>query len=304
MRKIGVTLASLSVAAVLTGVATAGLAPSPVKTGTVNELSPAASGDWFAWTQSPADSPSRTHVRVEEPPIDGADDIRVNPTGTTAWTGGVEGDALVYQEIDDGDSDIRLVADLNVRPFVITSPPVNTDRWEWHPTISTDSNTDRWILFGRQNTSNWTQKIYAYNLDAPELRLLEEVTNRRYSLIPGQINGDWATWTVCKPNCHVRYDNLLDSSLRETVPRPSYVRHQYGSSISDDGVVYFVRSGAGCGEKVKLFRREAGSNQLLVDYPDNRDTFFTYASDEVANEVYYDRVRCGSGAWDIFKVTD
>jgi hypothetical protein len=302
LRKIAVTLASLAGAALLTGVAMAGFAQSPVKTGTVNELSPAASTDWFAWTQSPADSPSRANVWAETMPVDGVGDFRVNEPGTRAWTGGIEGDQLVYQEIESGDSDIRL-HNLTAN-LPLANEPINTDRWEWHPSISTDSNTDRWILFGRQNTSNWTQKIYAYNLDVPELRLLEEVANRQYSLIPGQINGDWVTWTACKPNCHVRRDNLNDSLPRKTIPRPSYVRHQYGSSISDDGVVYFVRSGAGCGEKVKLFRREAGSNQLLVDYRDNRDTFFTYVSDEVANDVYYDRVRCGSGAWDILKVTD
>ena len=118
-------------------------------------------------------------------------------------------------------------------------------------------------------------------------------------------NGDWAAWTSCRPNCHVRYVNLVDGSPIVTLPRPSYVRHQYAPSVADDGTLYYARSGSGCGANVRIMRNSAGVNQLVVDLPDRRDIFFTYASDEgPQTHVYYDRVGCGAGVWDIYRLLD
>lgn len=303
MRKVAVIVLSSVVGATLVGGAAAGITSSSVKTTGANEQNPAATMSWFAWTESPADHPNRTNVWAEpRPPIDGADAFRVNRAGTRAWTGGIEGNELVYQELESGDSDIRRYNLATEQP--IANAPINTDKWEWHPSISEDSNGDRWILFGRQNTSNFAQKILAYNVTDDVMRELQATTRSRYSLVPGQVNGDWATWTACRPNCHIRKVNLLGESAT-TVPRPNSVRHQYGASIADDGTVYFVRSGAGCGANVRIMRRSGGSSQRLIDLPDNRDIFFTYTSDELGgSHVFYDRVACGSGAWNIYQVVD
>jgi hypothetical protein len=303
VRNTAAIVISTVVAAALVGGAAAGVPSSAVKTTGANEQNPAATPSWFAWTESPADHPNRTNVWAEpRPPIDGTDEFRVNPPGTRAWTGGIEDDELVYQELESGDSDIRRF-DLGTQQ-PLANAPINTNKWEWHPSISEDSNGDTWIMFGRQNTSNFAQRILAYNVSDGVMRELQETTRSRYSLIPGQVNGDWATWTACRPSCQVRHVNLLGGPVR-TVPRPNFVKHQYGSSISQDGTVYFVRSGARCGASVKLVRRSAGSSQVLVDLPDNRDIFFTYASDELdGTHAFYDRVRCGSGAWNIYEFVD
>jgi hypothetical protein len=304
LRKIAVILTTFTLAAVLTGAATPGVPQSAVKTGTANEQSPAVTTGWFAWTQSSADHPNRTNVRAEAMPVDGASVFQVNDPGTRAWTGGIEGSQLVYQQIDSGDSDIRLHDLATNQP--VANPPINTNLWEWHPSISTDTTGDRWIMFGRQNTSTWTQRIFAYNTSDDVMVELAETTNRRDSLIPGQLNGDWATWTACRPNCQVRYVNLLDGLPATKVPRPSNVRHQYGSSIAEDGTVYFVRSGRGCGANVRVMRRSAGDTDRVIDLPNRRDIFFTYTADGLGggNHVFYDRVACGSGAWNIYKFID
>jgi hypothetical protein len=285
------------------GGSAAGVPSSGVKTTGANEQNPAATQSWFAWTESPAAHPNRTNVWAEpRPPIDGADAFRVNPAGTRAWTGGIQGTELVYQELDSGDSDIRRYNLATQQP--IGNAPVNTDRWEWHPSISMDSAGDRWILFGRQNTSNFAQKVLAYNDTDNVMRELQATKRRRDFLIPGQVNGNWATWTACRPNCQVRYVNLLGGPVR-TVPRPNYVKHQFGSSIAEGGAVYFARSGAGCGANVRIMRFDSGTSQRMVDLPDNRDVFFTYASDEGATtRVFYYRVGCGSGAWNIYAFAD
>lgn len=307
MRKAILILTVLVSAAALAGSAAAGFTPSIVKGGTANEQKPAASTAWFAWTQAPPDHPIRTNLRAEAMPVGTTTPFRVNPPGTRAWSGGIEGDQLVYQEIASGDSDIRLADLASGPPPTVTSPAnVNTDRWEWAPTITTDSNMDTWILFGRQNSSTGVQRIIAVNLDnATATRELARTSNWRYALIPGQVNGDWASWTACRPNCHVRYVNLVAGTPIATLPRPPYVRHQYAPSVAEDGTLYYARSGSACGANVRIMRNSAGANRLLVDLPDNRDLFFTYASDEgPETHVYYDRVGCGSGAWNIHRRID
>ena len=303
-------IAALGVLAALAAATVTG--PFPVKFEPENQQNPAASADWFAWTHAPADHPNRTHVRVEGTPIDDADDIRVNPVGTRAWTGGIDGDMLVYQELDEGNSDIRL-ADLSAFPTVTPSDPVpgiNTATWEWHPTISTETtgDGDQWILFGRQNIATGAQRVIAFNVTKGTGRTLARTDRRRYTLFPGQVNGDWATWTSCKPNCQVFYVNLVDGSPVVRVPRPSTAAHQYASSVTEDGTVYFARSGRGCGADVGIGRFDADAarpRQIIHALSDRRDVFFTHVSQEPGDaNIFYDQVNCGSGAWNIFRLVD
>jgi hypothetical protein len=304
MRAVAAGLALFALA-VATGVAAAAVVgPTPVKTGTTaSEQNPAASTDWFAWTQSPTAHPNRTNVWAEPTPVDGADQFKVNPDGTHAWTGGILGDLLVYQEIDEGDSDIRLY-DLAAKAH-LPDPPINSTRWEWHPTMSMDTQGDTWILFARQNISTGTQRVLAYNVDTADTRVLAETSRRSYALIPGQVNGDWAAWATCMPSCQARFVNLVDGTPRQKVPRPTTVRHQYAPSITADGTVYFAASKRGCGASVKIGRYRSGAREILVSLPDRRDIFFTYTSEEVDGpHVFFDRVNCGTGAWNIYKIVD
>jgi hypothetical protein len=281
-------------------------APEDVKTSTTaHEQAPAASVDWFAWTQRPFAHPRRANVFAEPMPLGGADRFRVNPKGTTAWTGGIDGDILVYQRVTNNRSNIRLF-DL-VSKTDISAAAVNTRQWEWHPTISTDSNTEQWVLFGRQNLGTGVQRVLATNLDTGQTRSLGRVNRFRYVAIPGQVNGDWATWTVCRPRCNVRFIDLSDpSSTPVPIPKPSSVTHQYASSITADGTVYFVRSGNGCGKAVRIVRYDPVNHRVPVSsLPDGRDIFFSYISDEpVGNHVYYDRVICSSGRWNIYRIVE
>jgi hypothetical protein len=302
------TVGALGVFAALAAATVTG--PFPVKFEAGNQQNPAASADGFAWTHAPADHPNRTHVRVEETPINGEDDIRVNPVGTRAWTGGIDGNTLVYQEFDDGNSDIRL-ANLSAFPTVTRSDPppgINTARWEWHPTISMDTTGETWILFGRQNVATGAQHVIAFNETDQLSRVLASTDRRRYALYPGQVNGDWATWTSCKPNCNVFYVNLVDGPSVVKVPRPSRVAHQYASSVTEDGTVYFVKSGRGCGTNVGIGRFDADATkprQIIHPFSDHRDVFFTHVSQEPDGaHIFYDRVNCGSGAWNILQLVD
>lgn len=296
--------------AVLLGAAAVAIAavsdPVGVKTSTAHEQAPAASVNWFAWTRRPLAHPGRANVFAQAMPFDTTVRFRVNPAGTRAWTGGIDGDRLVYQRIKNGQSNIRFF-NLATQQQAGTDLHLNTRHWEWHPTISTASGGDQWVLFGRQNLGTGVEKVLAHNLTTHETRILGQVDRRRYSAIPGQVNGDWATWTLCRPRCNVRFIDLSDpSSTPVAVPRPTDVTHQYGSSVTADGTVYFVESGDGCGVAVSIDRYDPVNGRVAVrPIPDGRDIFFSYISDEAAgNHVYYDRVVCSSGRWNIYEITE
>lgn len=278
--------------------------PTDVKTTSAEEQGPAATADWFAWTQRPLAHPNRPAVYAEGLPNVPGDAFKVNPSGTRAWTGGIDGDTLVYQQIENGQSNVRLF-DL-VTKTDIGGGGANTSNWEWHPTISTDTNIDQWILFGRQNLRTGVQRVIARNVTDGFNRVLGEVLKFRHSAIPGQINGDWATWTICKSSCNVWYVNLVDSSSAVKIPKPT-AYHQYASSVTPDGVVYFVKSGNACGKNVKIARFDDTTQTTtpIIDLSSGRDIFFTYTSQEgTDNHVYYDRVVCSTGHWNIYKVVE
>lgn len=304
-----------SVAAVMTGGALLGLAatataavlltPEPVKTGDADEQNPAATAAWFAWTQRPAAHPNRPNVYAEAMPVGGGDRFRVNPSGTRAWTGGIDGDTLVYQRIKEGQSDIRLF-NLATEQQAGTDADLNTRNWEWHPTISTATSGEQWVELGRQNLRTGVQKVLVHNVTTHETRTLGQVDRISHSAIPGQVSGDWATWTLCKPRCNVRFLDLSDpAATTTTIPRPAGVTHQYASSITPGGTVYFVESGSGCGASVKIDSYAGTTRTQLVSLSAGRDILSTYTSAEGAdNHVYYDRVVCSKGRWNIYKVVD
>lgn len=280
--------------------------PVGVKTSTAHEQGPAASVEWFAWTQRPFAHPGRANVFVEPTPIDGAGRFRVNLAGTRAWTGGIDGHTLVYQRIKNGQSGIRLF-DLNSHADT-GDADLNTRQWEWHPTISSGS-TGRWVLFGRQNLGTGVQRVLATNLATGVTRTLGQVDRFRHAAIPGQVNGDLATWTLCKPRCNVRFVDLsIDPAAAPTIlPRPTDVTHQYASSVTADGTVYFVESGDGCGKAVRIDRYDPGTGTTtpVRSLRSGRDIFFSYISDEAAgNHVYYDRVVCSTGRWNIYEIVE
>ena len=73
----------------------------------------------------------------------------------------------------------------------------------------------------------------------------------------------------------------------------------------DDGTIYLVRSGRGCGKNVRIVRYETADFDLVFSLADTRDIFLTHTSDEGdTNHVYYDQVNCRTNRWNIFKLTD
>jgi hypothetical protein len=288
--------------------ATAATAPGPVKVGPRNEVSPAASDDWFVWSKSRKRQTSPFDLFAQQT---GRKAFKVNPKNTQAYPGGIDGTTLVYQLIRGalaGRSDLRLY-DLTTRRLQAMPPGVNTPRWECCATLS-----GGWLLFSRgQAYSRDRQLVLLRNLTTGEQRVLDQVQNRNGLLSAGQLNGSFAVWAKCNPypRCQIfRYD-LASAS---TTPLPTTTgKVVYSPSVNEYGTVYYGQSNRGCGKSVQLVKQSvAGGPEAIAELPQGWDLDVTFAhriatrppGDAITTRIYYDSVRCRAHSWNIYSVDD
>jgi hypothetical protein len=297
-------LAALAATVIAAPAAWAQLAEVGVVTGPRNENNSAA--DWngteevLAWSRSRPGHPSAydAWVRVGGNPV-----IKLN-VGGRGWMGGIDYPLVAYQRLLNGQSNIYLY-DLSSDSRPATPAGVNTNRWEWHPTISGE-----WLLFGRSDRRR--DRIVLHNTTTGEERVLETANPRHVTVRPDQVNGNWATYTRCQRTCNViRYD--ITAEAKTTLPRPAGAssRHQYGSSVTSAGTVYFARSGNGCGRNIRIIRAfgpgDPPTGTAIAHLARGRDLYpFSYARENTdgSADVFYDRYSCAKDRDDIYKVTD
>jgi hypothetical protein len=284
------------------------LTEQPVLASRKNERNPAAGfdgvgGEVWAFTRSRTGYPNRYDAYAK---VGAARSFKLNTSGQ-GWTGGIDYPLVVYQRVASGQSNIFLYNLSNdTRPS--TPAGVNTTRWEWHPTIS-----GAWLLYGRDNNSTPTQRVILHNSTDHQERLLSSISKATYYLQADQVNGDWATYTRCTPRCNVvRYQ--ISTATRTVLAKPvtTRPRHQYAGAVTSTGAVYLVRSGPSCGAKVKIVRYDNAHGDpalgtVVAALPSGFDTAFAFARENALDgsvDVFYDRVRCSTGRFDIYKVTD
>ena len=294
--------------ALVTSLANGASAPVAVKASARNEVAPAAAGGWFAWSRSRGKRASPYDVFAQQT---GQAGFKVNPRGTQAYTGGIDGTTLAYQLLRGrrgARSDLRLY-DLASRHQLPMPAGVNSSQWECCATIS-----GSWILYSRGRAfSSDTQLILLRNLTTGEQRVLDTIRNRSGVTGAGQLNGNFAVWRRCnpQPKCKLfRYDiGAAQATALPTAPGEVV----YSPSVNATGTVYYVQSNRGCGKSVQLVKQPVdGAAQVILSLPAGRDIDVTYA-DQVATppppriqttRVYYDVVRCKTHRWDIYRVDD
>jgi hypothetical protein len=296
-----------AVAASATALAATAATPSPVKAGPRNEVGPAASDEWFAWSKSRAKQVSPLDLWAQRA---GGRPFRVNPKKSQAYAGGIDGARLYYQLIHGrfaDRSDIMLF-DLNARRLRRLPSGINTPVWECCATGSGD-----WLLFSRGHVeSRDRQLVLLRNLVSGELRVLDTIRNRRGFLSAGQLNGTFAVWVRCNPRpCQLfRYDvSTATATALSTQPGKSV----YAPSINQYGTVYYAQSNSGCGKSVELVKqRIEGPPEVLAKLPEGKDVDVTYSfatlgkspSEIVTTWVYYDLTSCRRQRSDIYRVVD
>jgi hypothetical protein len=260
------------------------------------EFQPVRGGGWIAWQQNTRKRPR--HYDVLARSVENGSRFRVNPPGTNAANGDIEGDVLVYQQFERGRSGVRFF-DLTTRERTRAPSGINTEAWEYWPSTS-----GRWLLFGRLQR-NTTRRVILFDLSTGEAKRLAKVKGVNKFLAPGQVNGEWAVWYRCpsRPECNiVRYHISTGESV--VIANPDGLRY-HAPSVDPEGTVYFARARSRCGDRVRLIRQGLdGSSEELWRLPNGDDIGRSHAQVRPrGNTILYDHFSCGraaeSDAWQI-----
>jgi hypothetical protein len=260
-----------------------------------DERTPVAGAGFLAWAATRPGRPMQYDLWVKR--FNGRP-VRVNPDGTSAFAGGIDGTTLVYQRASGGRSGIRFY-DLATGAQHPAPRAVNSAARQFGPSMS-----GRWLLFTRQFAAPTVWKILLYDMTTGRMRTLDRVSGpwARFAQ-SGQVAGDWATWQACTPYCKVFVHRI---STRQTwmVPNPDR-RFQYAPSVTSDGSVYFAESHAACGS-VTIGRYHAGGNPVtLAALAPTTDLSFTSARvlRGGSTELLYDATSCADYSGDLRALT-
>jgi hypothetical protein len=267
--------------------------------GRTDQTGPAANAAYLGFTANTADSPSHYDAYAKKT----ADSsVAMLNTGGSGWFGGVRPDSneAIYQQYNRKDSNLHVI-DLDTTTRTSPGTGINTSHWEFDPSISLN-----WILFGRITNSQVLLILY-HRIDGSST-VLDSVPYPGNGLIrPGTVTEKYATWTHCgKTSCNVVvYDLIAHTTSR--VPNPNKRYFYYGSASDTSNKLYFVRSGNGCGLRVRIQSWNIGTADPLTtvaSLPDGFDVAtrtFTFVN-AGHDDVYFDRLRCSGKFYsDLFK---
>ena len=291
-----------AVALALAG-APSGAAPGvdePVIATKRGESQVAASESFIAWDANTRARPN--HFDVFARRRGGGDRFKVNARGTEGLLGGIDDGVLVYQQFrgspGSGRSDLKLF-DLGERTRR-SVPGVNTGAWEYLP-----SKSGARVLFGRFGGGR--NRVLLANLRKGRTRVLASAGSRA-QFQPGQVNGNFATWLEWRPGSRSRV-HRLDIRTGDVRRVPNERWFDWAPSVTDDGTVYFGRTGRRCGSNARLMRWVPGrGTHEVVDFPRRIDISDSYVheTDDGKLHVFHNRLRCRnlSTGGDIWRVVD
>ncbi len=286
----------------VTAVAYADLTQTPVKNNPyVGEVYGYGNDTYLTFTRNSTAHPKDYALYMQA--VAGGPVTRVNPEKTRGYPGGIDGTTLIYQQVTNGQSDLKMY---DLGTHVRTNPPAGINTSEWEYTVSM---TPDWILFLRDG--HGTSRVELYNRHTSTLQQLDSVnwnTAGTAYMESAQVNGNFAVWNRCTKRfvCHVKIRNL-STLATATVSTPTG-KVDYAASVGSDGTVYLARSGQGCGLGVRLRAiSPLGVDTPLVQFSSGVDIWSTSAySTGTSDDVLYSKYRCksGSASADLYKVTN
>jgi hypothetical protein len=239
--------------------------------------------------------------------------IKLNAAKTLGYAGGIDGSTVVYQQISGSNSDIKLY---DTTSKVRSNPPsgVNTRAWEWDPTIS-----GNYLLFGREPSSCSVncQQVILFDTSTHTSTVVASVNfpaSTKGVLFPGQVNGDYATWTFCHGKVWTCSTSVrqISTSTTTAIPNPTG-KSDYYSGVTSDGTLYFAQgtpSSTGCFTGVKIIRDPSPYSspvpiEALGKGIDIYVHIFAVTETDSSTSLYYDRQVCSGKYYsDIYKIAN
>jgi hypothetical protein len=288
---LGAALACVPVAAAYTPVAV-------VATPRI-EIQPTASMDYLVYSEARSSRPNIFNLFAKPA---SATRLRVNPPGTIAFVGSIDGTTLAYaQRTPSGRGQIKLF-DLVARTWIDTPAGVNTAAHEGAPSLSGD-----WLVFSRarQRDLTFPRRLILHHLsDGAQTQL--DFGNNAY-VQGGGLAGNYVVWTRCPALSRCRtwiYD--IAAETKDVLPNP-LGKSQFAASVTADGTAYYTESSTiNCTtRKIVRFWRQplVGPRELIGSLPRGRDPAMTspVVMGDGSVELFFDRFICRTGAADIYK---
>ncbi|MGN6378584.1 MAG: hypothetical protein ACTHNU_06500 [Gaiellales bacterium] len=268
----------------------------------VQESNPAVSTHYIAWTQNSKAHPHSFNVfeQLLSSGVPTGTVRRVNSAGVQAQSGAIAGTRLAYAVSTGTTSDIRFS---NLLLHNGSNPPVgvNTPAFEYSPELSFT-----WLMFGRQ--VHGTSRIVLFNLQTHSARRLFSIPRGSQATNfadPGQVNGNFATFYVCKgaaPACSVYLYTISTHTLTK-ISHPSNVLDRW-PAVTATGTLWFNRLSSGSGPcSSSLVEKPLASPAVAVHaftpgfVGANMQTY----NDGTHDQLFYDRVSCIDDNSDIYR---
>jgi hypothetical protein len=249
--------------------ALAEITPTLVEGGAGDQIRGSANSGWVMWSSNTTQRPD--HYDTLARPTSGAP-FRVNASGTEGLSGGLSGNTsqAIYQQTDGTSSDLFLY-DLSTKTRRNPPTGINTNLWEWSPSISPG-----YTLFGRNSfrsrSSPW--KVILYKRATGVSKLLMSVENRCECIFPGQVTDQYATWTKCSLTVCQSWYYTIATGVAARIPNPLSQQTYYPAVAPTSGNIYFGRSNSGCGVSTKIYRwnpATPGTTVLVSSLADGHD---------------------------------
>lgn len=289
-RSLSIVLA-LAVVAIGAQAALALIAPVKIFDPPASQSGPYRNGTWLLYAADTKDHPK--HWDAFARPVVGGAPSKLNAKGTQGYSGGFDPgtNTAIFQEYTKTESNIQLI-DLDTMLRLVIPHALHTGAWEFDPHISTS-----YISFFRWQKVNgtWYANLYLLTRSDESLTKIASIKYQSGQYVSNDFLGEHnATWTICAKTCTVRV-YTIDTPGTTKLPSTSDNKPQYASTIDETaGVMFFVRSGFGCGVGVNFWSIPladlSGAPTKIASLPKGQDVGSSMSLD--AGDLLFGRITC------------
>lgn len=264
-----------------------------------SQFAPYRNAAWLLYESNSKEHPSHSDALAR--PVAGGQPTKMNAKGTEGYPGGVDPgtNSVIYTEYTNRDSNIRLF-NLDTMQRESTPRAMHTQAPEFDAHISASyMSFFKWQRVS--GTSTWYANLYLLRRSDHHLTKIASIKGprKRQYFFNDYLGEHYATWTICVPaTCTVRVYTIDSPGITE-LPSTSDNKPQYASTIDETaGVLFFVRSGFGCGVGVNIWSVPladlSAAPTKLGSIPKGQDVANSMSLD--AGDLLFAKYSCSGGS--------